>query len=204
MSPRRQSAECPSSRGYSRTAGTTDVMSLLTGGCRAPDRGRVTPPACPRCGSELLAPSLFSSDWRCPEHGPVLPSHVLPTASRDAIEHVRSIAEVPFWIPSPLLPGWTLTGVAYAGDERSRGRATALGCAGPAPLGGVADMVLVAEEPGVGLGAGYAGIEVNQPGPDLDGPPAAKVHAAGHPTALWSVPTPNDRCALAGEAKGMW
>jgi hypothetical protein len=134
----------------------------------------------------------------------VLPLHVLPTASREAIEHVRGIAEVPFWIPSPLLPGWTLTGVAYAGDERSRGRATALGCAGPAPLGGVADMVLVAEEPGVGLGAGYAGVPVTQAEPDLSGPPAAKVHAAGHPTALWSVPTPSERSAFAGEAKGLW
>ena len=134
----------------------------------------------------------------------MLPLHVFPTASREAIEHVRGIAEVPFWIPSPLLPGWTLTGVAYAGDDRSRGRATALGCAGPAPLGGVADMVLVAEEPGVGLGAGYAGAADTQAGPDPSGPPAAKVHAAGHPTALWSVPTPEDRSALAGEAKGLW
>jgi hypothetical protein len=152
----------------------------------------------------LRAPSLFSSDWRCAEHGSVLPLHVLATASREAIEHVRGIAEVPFWIPSPLPAGWTLTGAAYAGDERSRGRATALGCAGPAPLGGVADMVLVAEEPGVGLGAGYAGVVGAEPGPDLSGPPAAKVHAAGHPTALWSVPTPADRSAFAGEAKGMW
>jgi hypothetical protein len=134
----------------------------------------------------------------------VLPLHVLPTASREAIDHVRGIARVPFWIPAPLPSGWTLTGVAYAGDDRTGGRATALGCAGPAPLGGAADMVLVAEEPGVGLGAGYAGIAETQPAPDLSGPPAAKVHAAGHPTALWSVPTPDDRSAMAGEAKGLW
>ena len=134
----------------------------------------------------------------------MLPLRVLPTASPEAIDHVRGVAEVPFWIPSPLLPGWTLTGVAYAGDERSRARATALGCAGPAPLGGVADMVLVAEEPGIGLGAGYAGVPVTDAVPDLSGPPAAKVHAAGHPTALWSMPTPDDRSALAGEAKGVW
>jgi hypothetical protein len=152
----------------------------------------------------LRAPSLFSSDWRCAEHGPVLPLHVLATASREAMEHVRGIAEVPFWIPSPLLSGWTITGVAYAGDDRSRARATALACSGPAPLGGVADMLLVAEEPGIGLGAGYAGLPVPTAAPDLSGPPAAKVHAANHPTALWWVDGPDDRCVMAGEAKGMW
>jgi hypothetical protein len=152
----------------------------------------------------LRAPSLFSSDWRCAEDGPVLPLHVLPTASREAIEHVRGISEVPIWIPSPLLAGWMITGVAYAGDERSRGRATALACSGPAPLGGVADMLLVAEEPGVGLGAGYAELPVTTAAPDLSGPPVAKVHAANHPTALWSLPGLDDRCVVAGEAKGMW
>jgi len=152
----------------------------------------------------VRAPSLFSSDWRCAEHGAVLPLHVLATASREAMEHVRDRAEVPFWIPAPLLPGWTITGVAYAGDDRSGARATALACSGPAPLGGVADMLLVAEEPGIGLGAGYAGLPVTSAAPDLSGPPVAKVHAANHPTALWSVPGPDDRCVVAGEAKGMW
>lgn len=164
----------------------------------------VTPPSCPRCGGELRAPSLFSSDWRCAEHGPVLPLHVLPTAARDAIDHVRARARVPFWVPSPLLRGWTISGVAYAGDDRSRARATALACAGPAPLGGVADMVIVAEEPGVGLGAGYAGLKVTDAAPDVSGPPVAKVHAAGHPTPLWPVAAPPDRYAVVGEAKAVW
>jgi hypothetical protein len=164
----------------------------------------VTPPACPRCGGELRAPSLFSSDWRCAEHGAVLPTHVLPNATPEALDHVRGIAEVPFWIPAPLLPGWMITGVGYAGDERSRARATALACSGPAPLGGVADMLLVAEEPAIGLGAGYAGLPVTLAAPDLSGPPEAKVHAANHPTGLWSVPAPADRCVVIGEAKGMW
>jgi hypothetical protein len=146
----------------------------------------------------------MSSDWRCARHGVVMPLHVHSTASREAIEHVRELAEVPFWIPSPLLPGWTITGAAYAGDDRTRARATVLACAGPAPVGGVADMLLVAEEPGVGVGAGFAGLPATVAAPDLDGPPEAKVHAAGHPTALWSVPGSADRCVVAGEAKGMW
>jgi hypothetical protein len=146
----------------------------------------------------------MSSDWRCARHGVVLPLRVLATASRDAIEHVRGLAEVPFWIPAPLLPGWTITGVGYAGDDRSRARATALACSGPAPLGGVADMLLIAEEPGIGVGAGYAGLMATMAVPDLAGPPEAKVHAANHPTALWSVPGPQDRCVVVGEAMGMW
>ncbi len=161
-------------------------------------------PSCPRCGQGLLAPSLFSSDWRCATHGAVLPLHLLPHASRDAVEHVRAVARVPFWVPSPLLPGWTVTGFGYAGDERTRARATVLACSGPAPLGGAADMLLVAEELGVGLGPGYAGLELPEACPDLSGPPAAKVHAAGHPTALFPVAAPDDRCVLAGEALGMW
>ena len=60
---------------------------------------------------------------------------------------------LPLWCPWPLPPGWTLTGVAWAGDDRTGVRATAVACSGPAPLGGgPADLVFVAEEPGVGLG----------------------------------------------------
>ena len=153
----------------------------------------------------MRPPGLFSSDWRCDEHGPVLPLRVLPSASPEAVDHVRGSALVPFWVPSPVLPGWTVTGVGYAGDDRDGVRATVLACAGPAPLGGVADLLLIAEEPGVGLGAGYAGLPVAAAAPDLSGPAAAKVHAAGHPTPLWTVQdAPPDRAVLAGEAAGVW
>lgn len=161
-------------------------------------------PSCPRCGGGVRAPNLFSSDWRCDQHGPVLPRHVLSTASPDAVDHVRSMALVPLWVPAPLLPGWTISGLAYAGDDRTQARGTALACAGPAPLGGVADMILVAEEPAVGLGAGYAGIPDGEPDLNMDEPPTAKVHAAGHPTPLWPVSSPDDRVVVVGEARGMW
>ena len=36
------------------------------------------------------------------------------------------------------------------------------------------------------------------------GRPDGKVEASGHPTALWSVDTSDDRVAFVGEAKGMW
>ena len=167
--------------------------------------GIVTPPCCPRCGGAVRPPGLFSSDWRCDDHGPVLPLHVLPTATPEAVELVRSATRVPLWVPAPLLPGWTVTGVGWAGDDRSGTRATVLACTGPAPLGGVADLLLVAEEPGVGLGAGYAELPATAATPDLSGPAAAKVHVAGHPTALWTVlGAPAGRAVLAGEALGVW
>lgn len=134
----------------------------------------------------------------------VHPLHVMPTVSQSVLAHVREQSRVPIWMPGPLLPGWTVTGVGYAGDERTGGRATVLACSGPAPLGGVADLLLVAEELGVGLGAGYAGLPSADAAPDTSTAPTAKIQAAGHPTALWVVPGPTDRCVFVGEAMGLW
>jgi hypothetical protein len=103
-----------------------------------------------------------------------------------------------------------VTGVAWAGDDSTGVAATAVACSGPAPLSsGPADVVLIAEEPGVGLGARLAGIDGPDPGQYLAELVAAqgshaKVKAGGHPTPMWSVQTPDDRSAYAGEAKGRW
>jgi hypothetical protein len=77
---------------------------------------------------------------------------------------------------------------------------------GPAPLAdGPADAVIVAEEPGVGLGNALAGIAGLDPGPQLsDTGPPAKVRADGHPTPLWAVAAPPDRSVYVGEARGLW
>lgn len=164
-----------------------------------------TPPTCPRCGGDLRAPGVWSSAWRCSEHGDVLPFVALPTVGAEALEHLRGFARVPVWLPWPLPAGWLVSGLGYVGDERSGGRATVVACSGPAPLGGPADMVLVAEEPGTGVGAWYAGLPGPDPGPEVGvGPPAAKVEAAGHPTALWNLPASSGCAALAGEARGLW
>lgn len=115
-----------------------------------------------------------------------------------------SIAGVPLWLPAPMPTGWLVSGVGHAGDERTGARATVLACSGPAPLGGPGDMVLVAEDPGVGLGARFAGLAGPDPGSEItDAPPHAKVEAAGHPTPLWSLPA-DDRAAFVGAAKGLW
>ena len=150
----------------------------------------------------------MSSDWRCEEHGAVPPFHVAHQPSTEVLLTVRRRAGVPLWAPWPLLPGWTITGLGWAGDERAPAVATAVACSGPAPLGGVADVVLVAEEPGVGLGARFAGIPGPDPGPllteELGTTAHAKVHAAGHPTPLWSIRAGDGRSAYVGEALGRW
>jgi uncharacterized protein DUF6758 len=160
----------------------------------------------------------MNSDWRCDADGPVLPLHVAEHIAAPIIDTVvarlrhrrESDPPVPLWCPWPLLPGWTVTGVGWVGDDRSGVRATVLACSGPAPLqGGPADVALVAEEPGVGLGARLAGIPGVDPGPFLGAaiqhtPAHAKVRADGWPTPLWSVESAADRSAYVGEARGMW
>jgi hypothetical protein len=158
------------------------------------------------------------SDWRCDNDGPVLPLHVPehidPQILDMALARIRAPradgAPVPVWCPWPLMTGWTVTGVGWVGDDRSGVRATVLACSGPAMLaGGPADVTLVAEEPGIGLGTRYAGIPGPDPGSSLQAvlehtAAHAKVRASGWPTPLWSVKSAEDRCAYVGEARGMW
>ncbi|GAC1331283.1 MAG: hypothetical protein NVSMB13_19570 [Mycobacteriales bacterium] len=101
-------------------------------------------------------------------------------------------------------PGWTLTGLGHAGDERTGARATVVALSGPSPMGGPADLLLVAEEPGVGLGSRYAGLDAPDPGLSPDRPAEARLVVAGHPTPLWAAPSAEDRVAFLGEAKGLW
>ncbi len=161
-------------------------------------------PICPRCGGPVKAPGLMTSRWQCEVHGTVLPLTVAPKVSPELLAQTAARSAVPLWAPLPLLPGWTVTGLAHAGDERQGCGATALALSGPSPLGGPADLVLVAEEPGVGLGARLAGTEGVDPGEVLSGPPEAKLEAAGHPTALWRAASAADRVAFVGEAAGVW
>lgn len=161
-------------------------------------------PTCTRCVRALRAPNVWSSEWSCPVHGAVHPFFLAPRPCSEAVDLVRSIARVPLWLPARMPPGWLVSGVAHAGDERSGARATLLACSGPAPLGGPADLVLVAEDPGVGLGARFAGLSGPDPGAEItDGPPSAKVEAAGHPTPLWALPA-QDRAGFVGAASGLW
>lgn len=155
----------------------------------------------------MRAPGLFADSWQCDVHGTVHPVRPVIPPSVDALTAVVRQTRVPVWMPWPLPVGWLFTGVVCAGDDRGGGRATGVACSGPGPLGGNGDLLLVAEELGVGLGARYAGIKGPDPGPHMrvDLPPQAKVLAAGRPTPLWHVQgVPQDRAVFAGEALGLW
>jgi hypothetical protein len=133
----------------------------------------------------------------------VTPFRVAGTYPEQALRALAARATVPVWVPAPMPVHWFVSGVGWAGDERTGARATAFAASGPSPVGGPAEAVLVAEAPGVGLGARLAGLT----GPDperLDDRPEAKVEAAGHPTPLWPLAAPSDRAAFVGEARGVW
>lgn len=163
-----------------------------------------SPATCPRCAGPLRAPGFWSSAWQCERHGDVHPFHAAPQPSLAAVELLVADSKVPVWVPRPLPADWTVTGVARAGDDRTGVVASLVAVSGPSPRGGLADMVLIAEEPGVGLGARFAGIVGTDPGPCPDNAPDLKIEAAGHPTALWRTATGEERCALVGESKAYW
>jgi len=175
--------------------------------------------SCPRCGAQVRPPDLMHSDWRCDNCGDVPPFHVAQHIGAEIIESVLrqpapTVEPMPLWCLWPLPPGWMVTGVGWAGDDKHGVRATALACSGPEPLGGgPADVVLIAEQPGVGLGTRFAGIPGLDPGhlvaaaladPGGHPGPHAKIKVGGHPTPLWCVKSPEDRSAYVSEAKGMW
>jgi hypothetical protein len=113
-------------------------------------------------------------------------------------------AKVPVWLPWPLPSGWLVSGFAGAGDERTGTLASAVALSGPNPLGGPAEMLIIAEEPGVGLGAGLAGL----PGPDPgDGFAACQPHAtvkvAHHEAPLWLVES-DGKAIFVGEVSASW
>ena len=187
---------------------------------------------CPRCSGPLRPPGLMSSTWECPLHGAVAPYSASLRVTGGSVRQLAAAADVPVWAPMPLLPGWTLAGLARGGyaqaqlshalglalhvpqfryqaangpnPSSARTRATAVAFGGPSPLGGPADMVLVAEEPGVGLGARMAGIAGLDAGEVVRGAPDAKVLAGGHPTPLWRAAAAPDRAVFVGEALGVW
>ena len=113
-------------------------------------------------------------------------------------------AKVPVWLPWPLPTGWLVSGFTGAGDERTGTLASAVALSGPNPLGGPGEMLIVAEEPGVGLGAGLAGL----PGPDPgDGfaadAPNASVKVANHEAPLWLVES-DGKAVFVGEVAASW
>ncbi|MFN8075890.1 MAG: DUF6758 family protein [Kineosporiaceae bacterium] len=172
---------------------------------------------CPRCGAQARPPGLWSDVWSCAEHGEVAPLHAAVAASPEALRAGAARSQVPVWLPWPLPQGWLATGLMLAGDEHTGPRAAVVACSGPnplppslhddpeeAPASRVAELLLVAEQPGIGLAAHLAGLDGVDAGAAVGGGgPHMKLHAAGHDVPLWCAGA--DGCAAyVGEADGVW
>ncbi|NYD40987.1 DUF6758 family protein [Nocardioides panaciterrulae] len=163
---------------------------------------------CPRCSTPVARSG--SAGWSCPEHGPIEPMRRPREASYDAFaEHLLAADGFPTYLPWPLSPGWSVSDFAVVGED---GRVTAtLTCAaGPSELDGPVDVVVVAEETGTGLGARLAGIDHDDPGPEVgQGSPSVRIRIESQVVPLWLVSISagdgeQDRSVLAGEAQGRW
>lgn len=161
-------------------------------------------PTCPHGPHPIHPPGPWSSTWTCPDHGAIQPLHPAGRPRREAFTAVARVSRVPLWLPWPLPANWLVTGVTYAGDERTGGHATVVACSGPHIAAGPAELLLVAEEPGIGLGARYAGDAESDPGSSCVGRAHAQVRAEGHDTPLWWVAGAPGRAVYVGEAVGQW
>jgi hypothetical protein len=162
------------------------------------------PATCPRCGAPLEPPGIWSSRWTCASHGVVAPLMPIPQPTPQWARHIVAHSPLPVWLPWPLPYGWVVTGLFVVGDEVTGVKASATALSGPNPLGGPADLLVISEEPGVGLGARYADIPGPDPGDRLSQMPDAKLSVGGHQAPLWSVPLVSKCVAYVGESEGLW
>ena len=152
----------------------------------------------------MSAPGPSSTAWHCDLHGAVFPLRTAYRPDREGLRELVRDAAVPVWLPWPLPIGWLVTGFAGAGDDHTGCHACVVALSGPNPVGGPADMLLISEEPGVGLGARFAGIAGPDPGEGFaTGTPHAFVSFGLHEFPLWHVAAP-DLAAFAGEVLGNW
>lgn len=163
--------------------------------------------SCPRCATPV---ARAGDGWSCPDHGLIEPLWRPPEASYAAfVEHLGATARFPTYLPWPLSPGWRVTDFAAVGD-RARGRAAMTCVSGTSALDGPVDVLVVSEEPGIGLGARIAGTVHDDPGTEVGvGPPAVRVRIDSKVIPLWPVSTSAasgewDRSVVAGEANGRW
>jgi hypothetical protein len=169
---------------------------------------------CPRCGAVARQPGLYSSSWLCDEHGEIIPVGPAKAPTPDLIHRLARECLVPVWVPRPIPENWLLSGLQWAGDDPSGTIACVVAVSGPHPIPEVgdedptADLMLIAEQPGIGLGAHLAGLDGVDPGPLLQekvlhDPAEVKLDAGGHEVPLWSVPV-DGGIAYVGEASGVW
>lgn len=112
----------------------------------------------------------------------------------------------PLWCPWPLPTGWLFTGLAYTEHDSSAVAATISSWSGPDLFGDPAELLLVSEEAGAGVGSSLAGRYETYPGSNVgEGSPHARFTVDERPVSLWSVDGgAADRAVYVGEAAGRW
>jgi len=141
--------------------------------------------------------------WWCSADGMVAPLGGYEEPSVHVLLKHITDAQMPTWLPWPMPANWSVSGVGRAVEAPEQ--ATVLACSGPDPIAGDADLVMVCEEPGVGLGAFYAGAAGLDVGRQISGFPAAtRIMVGQHAAPLWWVGERDDRDVLVGEASGRW
>jgi hypothetical protein len=165
-------------------------------------------PGCPRCQASVHASGPTVD---CPVHGPVPTLWRPATASYDAFGAALLAADsFPVYLPWPLHPGWRVSDFAVVVADPGRVRATMTCCSGSSELDGPVDAMIVAEEPGTGLGARVSRLPGDDPGAEVGrGRAAGHLRVGPQPVALWTVSTsladPDfDRSVFVGEAFGRW
>jgi hypothetical protein len=130
------------------------------------------------------------------------------------IHQIARANQVPVWVPRPMPENWLITGLQAAQDDQVGTVACVVAVSGSHPIPELGDdeptvdLMFVAEQPGVGLGAHLAGLHGVDAGPllqekALHDPAEIKIDADGHEVPLWSVPV-DGGIAYVGEAAGVW
>jgi hypothetical protein len=162
---------------------------------------------CPRCTSPL---SEQDGTYRCATHGVVSPWWRPEVADYHHFAEVLGrLDDVPTYLPWPMSPGWSIADFGCVGGP-GEPTATITTTVGTSDLDGQVAVTIIAEDPGVGLGARCAGSVYDDPGAQIGvGPPAVKVRAGGRSVPLWAVDVEDQgellsRSVFAGEADGRW
>jgi hypothetical protein len=161
--------------------------------------------SCPRCTSAVTADP---DGHRCPNHGEINPLLRPTHVGYDAFaEMMQQVVDAPTYLPWPMSPGWSIADFACVGGAGPT--ATVTTTVGTSALDGHVEVTIVSEDPGVGLGARCAAVDVIDPGGSLiEEAPAVRVRAGGRAVALWPIDggdgPPLERSVFAGECDGRW
>jgi hypothetical protein len=163
--------------------------------------------SCPRCPSPIAEQD---GGFVCGDHGEVMPLWRPDTSDYESFaELVGRADDLPTYLPWPMSPGWSIADFGCVGDG-GRTSATVTTTVGTSDLDGLVEVTVVAEDPGVGLGARCAGRPELDPGEQIGvGQPAVRVRAGSRAVPLWAVDAEGEddvlaRAVFAGEADGRW